>query len=214
MRSGPASALTTLPDVRSVELYVPTQPAEDPFLKDEDAPLLIVQMRFDDVAAAQAATATDEFGRGLEALARLGIPGWRILFGAMRGVLFPGGGESDPTTSAVPVPYLVHYRRPADDEQAFIDHYLAHHPPLLAELPAIRRLEIYAPVDMEPPPTLERDDVMLICDVSFDSVESLNAALASEVRVRLRADYDAFPPFDGPVSHHAMLRTQLFPGHS
>ena len=54
-------------------------------------------------------------------------------------------------------------------------------------------------------------DCMLGNEVVFDSLAALNAALASEMRHELRRDYQGFPPFSGPVSHHAMLRERLWP---
>ena len=58
---------------------------------------------------------------------------------------------------------------------------------------------------------LDRADLMLICDVSFDSTEVLTAALHSDVRQRLREDYLAFPPFTGRVGHYPMRRVRVMP---
>ena len=46
---------------------------------------------------------------------------------------------------------------------------------------------------------------MLICDVSFDTFDALNASLLSDVRKELREDYQQFPPFTGDPVHSAML---------
>jgi hypothetical protein len=47
--------------------------------------------------------------------------------------------------------------------------------------------------------------------VVFDSPEALTAALHSPVRHEMRADFNAFPPFSGPVRHYAMATRVLRP---
>jgi hypothetical protein len=40
--------------------------------------------------------------------------------------------------------------------------------------------------------------------VVFDDVASLDAALASPVRARMKADFDSFPPYSGTTPHYPM----------
>ena len=48
-------------------------------------------------------------------------------------------------------------------------------------------------------------------EVVFDSLDALNAALASDVRHRLREDYKSFPVKPGPNTHYAMQRVDFRP---
>jgi uncharacterized protein (TIGR02118 family) len=113
-------------------------------------------------------------------------------------------------TFAVPAPgigqctYLVGYDGPADDENAWHAHYLAHHPPIMAKLPGLRELEVYTRIDWISPPAWKRLDCMQRNKVSFDSPEALTAALNSPVRHEMRADYAQLPKFGGRVTHFAM----------
>jgi uncharacterized protein (TIGR02118 family) len=207
-RAGPATFLAETPDVLSVELYTPDS-ASDPMLDGDIPPLLVVQLRFATLAGAERGLGSDAVARALSEFQDMPVSNWHAAVEVMRGQIYPDGGEADGDTTRVPIIYLVDYQRPADDEAAFIDYYCANHPPLLAELPGIRRLEIYTPVDWTNPLALDRADTMLICDVSFDTADALTAALHSEVRERLREDYHLFPPFTGRVGHYPMRRVRV-----
>ena len=208
--AGPAVFLAETPEVLSVELYAPTT-ATDPMLGGDIPPLLVAQLRFATLPIAETALASAAVSRALEDFQDLPVSNWHADVELMRGQVYPDAGEATDDTTTVPVTYLVEYCRPADDEAAFVDHYCANHPPIMAELPEIRRLEIYTPVDWSNPLALERADHMLMCDCSFDDVNALTAALHSDVRHRLRADYNTFPPFTGRVGHHPMRRIRIMP---
>lgn len=208
---GPAEigeTLAEIPGVSSVELYTPGT-AYDPMLDDGAPPPLVVQLRFPSPAEAGAASgaltsALDEIAMFAGAIRPRAVD-------VVENHLYPEAGEGDPLTSAVAIAYLVHYRRPAEDEAEFIRYYLAHHPAIMAELPGIRRLEIYTPVVLPGAPALPSGETMLICDVSFDGTGALTAALESDIRLKLRADFKTFPPYSGPVTHFAMSRTRFLP---
>ena len=174
-------------------------------------PLLVAQLRFATLVEAERALASAAVARALDEFQDMPVSNWQATIEIMRGQVHPEAGEASGDTTTVPIIYLVEYQRPADDEAAFIDYYCANHPPILAELPEIRRLEIYTPVEWSNPLALDRADTMLICDVSFDSAEALTAALHSEVRQRLRDDYNLFPPFSGRVGHYPMRRFRITP---
>ncbi len=175
--------------VRSINLFTP-EGAHDPYLDDGDGPLLLVESAYDDIAAVAAVTNTPPLGLSLSQDA-FEVSRQRI------------AGQAVERTAEIS--YVVRYHRPAEDEAAFKRFYLAHHPPILAELPGVRNVRCYLPVAWSGPPS----DCMLGNEVVFDSLEALEAALASDVRDRLRADYRRFPPFTGPVSHHAMRRVRV-----
>lgn len=50
---------------------------------------------------------------------------------------------------------------------------------------------------------------MLGNEVTFDTIEAFNAAMASEQRHALRADFARFPRFTGRNTHYPMERTRL-----
>ncbi len=209
-RAGPAPYLAEAPGALSFELYV-ADGATDPFLAGDTPPLLVAQLRFATLVEAERALASAAVARALDEFQDMPVSNWQATIEIMRGQVHPEAGEASGDTTTVPIIYLVEYQRPADDEAAFIDYYCANHPPILAELPEIRRLEIYTPVEWSNPLALDRADTMLICDVSFDSAEALTAALHSEVRQRLRDDYNLFPPFSGRVGHYPMRRFRITP---
>jgi hypothetical protein len=43
----------------------------------------------------------------------------------------------------------------------------------------------------------------------FDTLDAFNAAMASDVRRELRADFKRFPPFSGANTHYPMDRRRL-----
>jgi uncharacterized protein (TIGR02118 family) len=100
--------------------------------------------------------------------------------------------------------YLVSYEGEADDFNAWLTHYLTHHPPLMTQLPGIRELEIYTRIDYRSALKHARATAMQRNKVVFDDVASLDAALASPVRARMKADFDSFPPYSGTTPHYPM----------
>jgi uncharacterized protein (TIGR02118 family) len=100
--------------------------------------------------------------------------------------------------------YLVSYEGEADDFNAWLTHYLTHHPPLMTQLPGIRELEIYTRIDYRSALKHPRATAMQRNKVVFDDVASLDAALASPVRARMKADFDSFPPYSGTTPHYPM----------
>ncbi|MFM0224085.1 EthD family reductase [Paraburkholderia dipogonis] len=100
--------------------------------------------------------------------------------------------------------YLVSYEGEAQDFNAWLSHYLAHHPPLMAQLPGIRELEIYTRLDYRSGLGIERATAMQRNKVVFDDPASLAAALASPIRTSMKQDFNAFPPYSGATLHFPM----------
>lgn len=100
--------------------------------------------------------------------------------------------------------YLVGYEGEAHNFNAWLTHYLKHHPPLMAQLPGIRELEIYTRVDYRTGLNIPQATAMQRNKVVFDDPAALAAALASPVRAQMKQDFDAFPPYSGPASHFPM----------
>jgi uncharacterized protein (TIGR02118 family) len=167
-------------------VYTP-ETAKDPFLNDGAPPPLALQLYFADLAILEQACAG--------ALSVFKSCAAQAM--AVRRFAVPNPGTPGCT-------YLVAYEGPAQDERAWLAHYLEHHPPLMARLPAIRELEVYTRIDWVSPPAWERVSCMQRNKVAFDSAQALSAALDSPVRHEMRADFRRLPPFAGAVTHFPM----------
>ncbi|WP_175942602.1 EthD family reductase [Caballeronia sp. BCC1704] len=100
--------------------------------------------------------------------------------------------------------YLVAYEGVADDFNAWLTHYLKHHPPLMLQLPALRELEVYTRIDCTSGLPFEQANAMQRNKVVFDDAAALIAALASPIRDAMRRDFHALPPYTGATPHFAM----------
>lgn len=100
--------------------------------------------------------------------------------------------------------YLVSYEGEADNFNAWLTHYMTHHPPLMTQLPGIRELEIYTRIDYRSGLRHARSTAMQRNKVVFDDIAALDAALASPIRTRMKADFDSFPPYSGASPHYPM----------
>jgi uncharacterized protein (TIGR02118 family) len=166
--------------------YTPGR-ARDPYLDDGAPPAELAQMYFDTLEALEQAAA------GLKASTVEAMHVHRFDV--------PQPWTRTPQRWCT---YLVAYEGPAEDEAAWLSHYLENHPPLMAKLPGIRELEIYTPLEWRCPPQLRRVRHLQRNKVAFDSREALEAALASPVRSEMRADFARFPRYAGRVTHYAM----------
>ncbi|RKF48658.1 EthD family reductase [Paraburkholderia fungorum] len=121
---------------------------------------------------------------------------------AVRPFATPNPGDANPRAERCT--YLVSYEGEAEDFNTWLTHYLTHHPPLMAQLPGIRELEIYTRLDFRSGLAIARATAMQRNKVVFDNAEALAAALASPVRTHMRQDFNAFPPYSGPTPHFPM----------
>ncbi len=207
-RVGPARALAQLPGVRALDVFSP-EPSQDPYLDDGAGPLLIAQVDFDDVGWLETTLATPALFDGTGDPRGIPVADCRVTCEAFESRFSPVGDDAAPKPRTAPLSYVVRYARPAEDEAAFVDYYLANHPALLGELPGIRNVICYVPMTWNDPLGITRSDHMFGNEVVFDSAAALNTALAAEIRHRLRDDYKSFPPFTGRVTHYAMARRSL-----
>lgn len=171
---------------------------------DPDCPALMMQMSFarrDGLDAARGALVgmTTELRR----------EGHHAVCGAFQVVETPVAGADACMPRTAPLSFMVRYYGPASDPGAFASHYVVHHPPILRRFPRIRNVFCYVPVDYDLPGS-RPDGVIVGNEVVFDTVEDLNAALASDVITELRADTAGFPAF-GHNTHHAMFRRTVSP---
>ena len=128
---------------------------------------------------------------------------------AMERCFYPVEGETTPGPLQAPFSYVVRYHRPAEDEAAFVAHYVADHPRLEARFPGIRSIMCYFPLKPAGVGRLPCCDYMLGNEVVFDCIEDFNVAMQSPVRHEMRAHFHSFPKFSGAVTHFAMLRERL-----
>jgi len=187
-----AAAAQTLRRLRLGERNLVHTPARarDPYLDDGAPPALVAQLYFAELPALERAVPVLEENlpkaAGCEAM-------------LVRRFAVPQPGEGRCT-------YLVRYAGPAEDPDAWHAHYLAHHPPIMAELPGIRELEIYTPLQwVSAASGWRRERSLQRNKVAFDTPQALEAALGSPVRAKMRADFSTFPPYQGRVSHSPML---------
>jgi hypothetical protein len=184
--------------------FTPLSLPDQPFARDGRGPALTVELAFASERA---------FAQGVDA-----IPASGFEAEAMRGRRF---AAPDPVfrlgPGETPCTLLVEYSGRCDDPTAWLDHYDAHHPPIMVRFPGVRDVATFRPApDLALPDAWERGRAMQRNKVVFDSPAALVAALASPVMAEMRADRDAFPPFDGAVTHfpnatYDLLSSRLTP---
>lgn len=102
------------------------------------------------------------------------------------------------------VSYFVRYDIEVADARSFLEFYRAHHIPILARWPGLRRVVLHTPADWNDPFPVSRGRTLLLAQLEFDSAAAMNRALASPERAEARRDFEGFPPFAGSVTHQAM----------
>jgi uncharacterized protein (TIGR02118 family) len=193
-----AEMLLRLAGVEEALLFLPAH-GHDPYLDDGPPPPLAIQIKFSSIEALEAAS---HEAAGLGALDSL--RGAEIGEQAMLTRVFDVPEADGPTPDMPACTYLVAYEGEATDMNAWLSHYLAHHPPIMARFPGIRAIEIHSRIDWCSASGWTRENAMQRNKVVFDSPDALTAALNSPVRHEMRADYEKFPLFTGRVTHFPM----------
>jgi uncharacterized protein (TIGR02118 family) len=192
-----AEALAALDGVREALLFTPSA-THDPYLDDGPPPPLVIQTTFETIEALEHASCarlpalSDFAGRTSAAVSEQ----------AMLVRRFPVPDAA--AISARPCTYLVSYEGEAEDINLWLHYYIAHHPPIMARFPGIRRIEIYSRIDWCSTTGWRRENAMQRNKVVFDSPDALTAALNSPVRHEMRADFKQFPQFTGANTHYPM----------
>jgi hypothetical protein len=182
-----------------------------PFPDDEKAPALALQLSFPTIEALEAAAATDG---ALQALAKPDLlpelADARIVHQAMLTRAFP---VDEPAAATVDrqCSYLVHYPGGASDLNAWLRHYLTHHPQIMRKFPGIREIEIFTRLEWFDSLPWTRVDHFQRNKLVFDDPQSLSAALLSPVIREMRADYHRFPPFTGLNVHYVLATRRAVP---
>ena len=197
-----ARTWSELPDLSALDVYRPAQQAaHDPYNDDKHGPLLLAMPEFRSVEGLTAARPRIEAD-----LAHL-PSGITATVSGFERRLYPIAGKAAPMHA--PFSYVVRYHRPAEDEKAFVANYVATHPQTQADLPKIRSILCYFPVQMSG--RLPDADYMIGNEVVFDTIGDFNAAMQSPVRQELRKHFHEFPKFSGAVTHFPMDRIRLVP---
>ena len=186
-------------EVTGASLFTPDA-AEDPYVVDRTPPALMLQIDVTDSGGLGALFADGEIRRQLE---KAGPAATGDAFDVLA---FPIPEVTEPAIRTAPTSLVVRYYAPVSDEALFRRYYLENHPPIMADMPGIRNVFCYVPFVWTCPAGIPGSGCILGNEVVFDSLDALNAALASDVRNRLRDDYKSFPVKPGPNTHHAMQR--------
>jgi hypothetical protein len=194
------------PELQQGLIFTPSS-TSDPYLDDGRPPLLTLQFYFADIAALEAALAADGHLQRLDVLRTDGATQQAML---VRRYPVPDPAFRTPP-GELPCAYLVAYEGVAEDLPAWLAHYLADHPPIMARFPGIRQIEIYTCIDWCGGLPWPRATHMQRNKVVFDNQAALTAALNSPVRHEMRAAFHRFPPFTGPITHFPLETTIVMP---
>lgn len=206
--SGPRAALARLAGFDHVDVYTPAEGDNaDPYNQDVGGPAMVLMISFRTRDALAAALADGSLAEAIgEVPAGVAATG-----AALERRLYPVVGAGAPARLEAPFSYVVRYHRPAEDEATFVDLYLATHPSTQANLPGIRAVLCYLPVDdAGGAGPLPDPDYMVGNEVAFDDMDAFNRAMASPVREQLREHYRHFPKFSGVNTHYPMERKRHF----
>jgi hypothetical protein len=199
---------TALPGLSAVDLYQPVRGGtHDPFVSDGPGPLLMAMLQFPSKDKLEAGLSDPRFAQSIGKRP----PGIAITGTSFERRFYPVAGAPNPGPLRAPFSYVVRYHHPAENVAEFVSHYVADHPPILGKLPEIRSVLCYLPLDQTAAAILPPADYMVGNEVVFDSPEAFNAAMASPVRLELRAHFKSFPPFTGKNTHYPMMRRQVLP---
>jgi hypothetical protein len=201
--AGPAEAWARIAGLSALDVYRPVAGTEDPYNKDDGPPLLIAIAEFASAEALAGAAPRLDLSLASLPLAT------RATFTPMERKFYPVAGQTTPGPLRAPFSYVVRYRRPAENEAAFVAHYVADHPRLEGQFPHIRSVMCYFPLPTPKSELCAPADYMLGNEVVFDSVQDFNVAMQSPVRHEMRAHFHTFPKFSGAVTHFAMMRERL-----
>jgi hypothetical protein len=208
-----AALLAATPGLDEAAIHTPAE-THDPYLHDGAPPPLVLQLYFADIAHLEAALAPGGHLHALADPATLpALAGAEVTQQAMLTRRYPVPDAALRTPEGAPhCTYLVAYECEAEDLNAWHRHYVTSHPPIMARFPAIRQIEVYTRIDWICAMPWARADAMQRNKVVFDDEDALRAALASDVRHEMRADFHRFPPFTGRNTHYPMHTRIVRPG--
>jgi hypothetical protein len=210
--AGPRAALKQLPALACADVYTPAQGSiKDPYNHETSYPSLLLVLDFTSQEALAEAVKSGAIAKAIGALP----DNTQATGAAFERFFYPVGTGTTPAPLDAPFSYVVRYHRPAEDEKAFIDNYLATHPITQAAMPDIRAIMCYLPIDAlnggqgTHDGALAPANYMIGNEVVFDDLAAFNGAMLSPVREELRAHFREFPPFSGANTHYPMARERF-----
>jgi hypothetical protein len=187
--------------------------ADDPYVKDEAPPSMVLQLYFPEVHELEATLSRT--GHLAALTSQHEFPALSSAEVTQQAMLVRRFAVPDSERRNAPgepyCTYLVSYEGEAEDLNAWHGHYLQNHTKHMARFPGIRELEVYTRIDWVSALPWTRVHFMQRNKVAFDSPEALTAALNSPVRHEMRADFRAFPKFSGPNKHYAVVTRVVEP---
>lgn len=201
------------PGLKQGLVFTPWPPLEDLFFDDGLPPQLALELYFDDIADLERALAKDGH---LQALTLDGaLPSLRGATVEEQAMLARGFATPDPqfrTPEGQPhCSFIVHYPGSADDLNAWLIHYFAHHARIMVTFPQVRQVEICTRLDWCSEMPWKRVNHMQRNKVVYDDGKALQAAQTSAVLKEMRADFHRFPPFTGGNIHYPMATWAVRP---
>lgn len=107
------------------------------------------------------------------------------------------------------VSYFVRYVGDTGDAEAYFNHYRFKHAEFLKKYPRIKGCKLHHPVQWNDPAPVTKDEVLVLAELLFDSIEDLNFSLASEARQDSRKDFDNFPKLENADIRHLATETEV-----
>lgn len=191
--------IAAIPELQKCVVHTPGA-TQDPYLEDSDLPAQVLQLYFPDLDAVEAQL------RPHGAVQALLDDRWAMTQQVM---LVRSYASAQVLRASTQSTYLVAYHGAALDYSDWLSHYIDHHIPLMRRLPGLRDLEIYTRVEWASYLPIPRSHAVQRNKVVFDDSTSMTAALNSPLRHEMRADYHAFPPFEGANQHYPMVSRQF-----
>lgn len=206
-RSALSEVVRSVPGLVRAHLFTPAT-ARDRYFDDGPSPMLTLQLYFDRLETLEEQASASGTLHRLDAARFASLSGAHAGHQAMWTRPYPTPSTlSEPAEP--PCSYLVHYPGHADDLNAWLGYYLAHHPQVMHDFPGIREIEIFTRVDWADELPWDRLDYMQRNKLVFDNPAALETALHSPVRERMKADRAHFPAFEGSNIHFPMLTETL-----
>jgi hypothetical protein len=205
---GLAGFLAATPNLRQALIFTPSR-TSDPYLDDGPPPRLAMQLYFDDIAALEAAACGHLCDLAAEHALRP-LADAQVTQQAMAVRRYPVPDATFRTPAGErPCTYLVAYEGEAANLHAWLTHYIADHPPIMARFPDIRQIEIYTCIDWCSALPWPRVHAAQQGGVRQPGGAHRGAELP--VRHEMRAAFARFPPFTGPITHFPMATMTVAP---
>ena len=104
----------------------------------------------------------------------------------------------------ISISYFVFYQGSTDNPIGFVEYYKTHHSKYLMKFPGLQELRIHENLDWQDGQDVSKGEFLLIAEMCFPNIETMEKAISSPERQRAREDFNNFPDFQGNIWHQAM----------